>query len=85
MQQGYSFLTDGHNLIFQVAFTATGVVSYKVGEQRNGMGGGSAAVTETWYLPPLDLWKALAELMQCCRPSMQQVYAKLFDFVLAVI
>lgn len=47
MQQGYSFLTDGHNLIFQVAFTATGVVSYKVGEQRNGMGGGSAAVTET--------------------------------------
>uniref|UniRef100_A0A8C6JZQ3 Uncharacterized protein n=1 Tax=Melopsittacus undulatus TaxID=13146 RepID=A0A8C6JZQ3_MELUD len=29
MQQGYSFLTDGHNLIFQVAFTATGVVSYK--------------------------------------------------------
>ncbi|KFZ68814.1 Zona pellucida sperm-binding protein 2, partial [Podiceps cristatus] len=29
MQQGYSFLADGHNLIFQVAFTATGVVSYK--------------------------------------------------------
>lgn len=34
MQQGYNFLADGHNLIFQVAFTATGVVSYKVGEQR---------------------------------------------------
>ncbi|NXE89230.1 ZP2 protein, partial [Menura novaehollandiae] len=29
MQQGYNFLVDGHNLIFQVAFTATGVVSYK--------------------------------------------------------
>ncbi|PKU43664.1 zona pellucida sperm-binding protein 2 [Limosa lapponica baueri] len=29
MQQGYSFLADGHNLIFQVAFAATGVVSYK--------------------------------------------------------
>ncbi|NWX86068.1 ZP2 protein, partial [Nothoprocta pentlandii] len=29
MQQGYSFLADGHNLVFQVAFGATGVVSYK--------------------------------------------------------
>uniref|UniRef100_A0A8B9EY86 Zona pellucida glycoprotein 2 n=1 Tax=Amazona collaria TaxID=241587 RepID=A0A8B9EY86_9PSIT len=29
MQQGYNYLIDGHNLIFQVAFTATGVVSYK--------------------------------------------------------
>ncbi|NWH28857.1 ZP2 protein, partial [Grus americana] len=29
MQQGYKLLADGHNLIFQVAFTATGVVSYK--------------------------------------------------------
>ncbi|XP_065588395.1 zona pellucida sperm-binding protein 2-like [Cyrtonyx montezumae] len=29
MQQGYSFLADGHRLVFQVAFTATGVVSYK--------------------------------------------------------
>ncbi|NXS82211.1 ZP2 protein, partial [Erpornis zantholeuca] len=29
MQQGYNFLADGHNLIFQVAFAATGVVSYK--------------------------------------------------------
>ncbi|NXP44694.1 ZP2 protein, partial [Heliornis fulica] len=29
MRQGYSLLTDGHNMIFQVAFTATGVVSYK--------------------------------------------------------
>ncbi|NXT57481.1 ZP2 protein, partial [Pluvianellus socialis] len=29
MQQGYSLLADGHNLIFQVAFTAAGVVSYK--------------------------------------------------------
>ncbi|NWH57588.1 ZP2 protein, partial [Geococcyx californianus] len=29
MQQGYKFLVDGHDLIFQVAFTATGVVSYK--------------------------------------------------------
>ncbi|XP_010001612.1 PREDICTED: zona pellucida sperm-binding protein 2 [Chaetura pelagica] len=29
MQQGYNFLADGHNLVFQVAFTATGVVSYK--------------------------------------------------------
>ncbi|NXN08918.1 ZP2 protein, partial [Indicator maculatus] len=29
MQQGYNLLSDGHNLIFQVAFTATGVVSYK--------------------------------------------------------
>ncbi|NWS37679.1 ZP2 protein, partial [Probosciger aterrimus] len=28
-QQGYNFLTDGRNLILQVAFTATGVVSYK--------------------------------------------------------
>lgn len=36
MQQGYNFLADGHNLIFQAAFTATGVVSYKVGEQRIG-------------------------------------------------
>jgi len=33
MQQGYNFLADGNNLIFQVAFTATGVVSYKVGER----------------------------------------------------
>ncbi|NXC48267.1 ZP2 protein, partial [Penelope pileata] len=29
MQQGYSFLVDGHNIVLQVAFTATGVVSYK--------------------------------------------------------
>ncbi|NWW67990.1 ZP2 protein, partial [Ifrita kowaldi] len=29
MQQGYNFLVDGHNLIFQVAFAAPGVVSYK--------------------------------------------------------
>ncbi|NXY54949.1 ZP2 protein, partial [Callaeas wilsoni] len=29
MQQGYNFLIDGHSLIFQVAFAATGVVSYK--------------------------------------------------------
>uniref|UniRef100_A0A8C8BEK4 Zona pellucida glycoprotein 2 n=1 Tax=Otus sunia TaxID=257818 RepID=A0A8C8BEK4_9STRI len=29
MQQGYNFLLDGHNLTVQVAFTATGVVSYK--------------------------------------------------------
>uniref|UniRef100_A0A672TTI6 Zona pellucida glycoprotein 2 n=1 Tax=Strigops habroptila TaxID=2489341 RepID=A0A672TTI6_STRHB len=29
MQQGYNFLADGHNLIFQAAFAATGVVSYK--------------------------------------------------------
>ncbi|OXB58798.1 hypothetical protein ASZ78_015996 [Callipepla squamata] len=29
MLQGYSFLADGHRLVFQVAFTATGVVSYK--------------------------------------------------------
>ncbi|OWK61957.1 Zona pellucida sperm-binding protein 2, partial [Lonchura striata] len=28
-QQGYNFLVDGNNLIFQVAFAATGVVSYK--------------------------------------------------------
>ncbi|NXY25908.1 ZP2 protein, partial [Atrichornis clamosus] len=33
MQQGYNFLVDGHNLIFQVAFTATGVVSYKHNEK----------------------------------------------------
>ncbi|XP_009681869.2 zona pellucida sperm-binding protein 2 [Struthio camelus] len=33
MQQGYSFLADGHNLIFQVAFSATGVVSYKQNDQ----------------------------------------------------
>ncbi|NXG21408.1 ZP2 protein, partial [Grallaria varia] len=29
MQEGYNFLVDGHSLIFQVAFTAPGVVSYK--------------------------------------------------------
>ncbi|XP_062359497.1 zona pellucida sperm-binding protein 2 [Cinclus cinclus] len=29
MKQGYAFLVDGHNLIFQVDFAATGVVSYK--------------------------------------------------------
>ncbi|NXU14738.1 ZP2 protein, partial [Pardalotus punctatus] len=29
MQQGYDFLVDGHDLILQVAFGATGVVSYK--------------------------------------------------------
>ncbi|NXU51137.1 ZP2 protein, partial [Turnix velox] len=29
MQQGYNLLADGHNLIVKVAFTATGVVSYK--------------------------------------------------------
>ncbi|KFP70023.1 Zona pellucida sperm-binding protein 2, partial [Acanthisitta chloris] len=29
MQKGYNFLVDGHDLIFQVAFTATGVFSYK--------------------------------------------------------
>lgn len=34
MQQGYNFLVDGPNLIFQVAFAATGVVSYKVWEWR---------------------------------------------------
>lgn len=34
MQQGYNFLVDGPNLIFQVAFAATGVVSYKVCEER---------------------------------------------------
>ncbi|XP_052535760.1 zona pellucida sperm-binding protein 2 isoform X1 [Tympanuchus pallidicinctus] len=28
-QHGYSFLTDGHHLVFQAAFTAIGVVSYK--------------------------------------------------------
>uniref|UniRef100_A0A8C3KFI0 Zona pellucida glycoprotein 2 n=1 Tax=Calidris pygmaea TaxID=425635 RepID=A0A8C3KFI0_9CHAR len=33
MQQGYNFLADGHNLIFQVAFAATGVVSYKQNDQ----------------------------------------------------
>ncbi|XP_062444220.1 zona pellucida sperm-binding protein 2 [Rhea pennata] len=33
MQQGYSFLADGHNLVFQVAFSATGVVSYKQNDQ----------------------------------------------------
>ncbi|NXE47035.1 ZP2 protein, partial [Casuarius casuarius] len=33
MQQGYSFLVDGHNLVFQVAFSATGVVSYKQNDQ----------------------------------------------------
>ncbi|XP_064009883.1 zona pellucida sperm-binding protein 2 [Pogoniulus pusillus] len=29
MQQGYNLFADGRNLIFRVAFTATGVVSYK--------------------------------------------------------
>uniref|UniRef100_A0A8C3LCG0 Zona pellucida glycoprotein 2 n=1 Tax=Chrysolophus pictus TaxID=9089 RepID=A0A8C3LCG0_CHRPC len=29
MQQGYRFLADGRHLVFQAAFTATGVVSYK--------------------------------------------------------
>lgn len=36
LQQGYNLIADGSNLIFQVAFTATGVVSYKVGEQGGG-------------------------------------------------
>uniref|UniRef100_A0A8C3I2S0 Zona pellucida sperm-binding protein 2 n=1 Tax=Chrysemys picta bellii TaxID=8478 RepID=A0A8C3I2S0_CHRPI len=31
MQQGYTFLADSNNLIFQVSFGATGVTSYKVG------------------------------------------------------
>ncbi|XP_015273796.1 PREDICTED: zona pellucida sperm-binding protein 2-like, partial [Gekko japonicus] len=29
MQQGYTFLTDGNNIIFQVSFDATGVAAYK--------------------------------------------------------
>ncbi|NWR63424.1 ZP2 protein, partial [Bucorvus abyssinicus] len=33
LQQGYTLLVDGSNLIFQVAFTATGVVSYKHNDQ----------------------------------------------------
>lgn len=33
MQQGYTFLADSNNLIFQVSFGATGVTSYKVGGQ----------------------------------------------------
>ncbi|XP_057891799.1 zona pellucida sperm-binding protein 2 [Melospiza georgiana] len=33
MQQGYNFLVDGHNLVFQVAFAATGVVSYKLNDK----------------------------------------------------
>ncbi|NWU97305.1 ZP2 protein, partial [Upupa epops] len=33
MQQGYNLLADSSNLIFQVAFTATGVVSYKDNDQ----------------------------------------------------
>lgn len=49
MQQGYNLLVDGHNLVFQVAFTATGVVSYKVGEHRIG-----AALTEARYLPSVN-------------------------------
>uniref|UniRef100_A0A8C4VVE8 Zona pellucida sperm-binding protein 2 n=1 Tax=Gopherus evgoodei TaxID=1825980 RepID=A0A8C4VVE8_9SAUR len=33
MQQGYTFLADSNNLIFQVSFGATGVTSYKVDNQ----------------------------------------------------
>ncbi|KFO87146.1 Zona pellucida sperm-binding protein 2, partial [Buceros rhinoceros silvestris] len=33
LQQGYNLLAEGSNLIFQVAFTATGVVSYKHNDQ----------------------------------------------------
>ncbi|NXR06815.1 ZP2 protein, partial [Semnornis frantzii] len=33
MQQGYDLIADGRNLIFRVAFTATGVVSYKHDEK----------------------------------------------------
>ncbi|XP_019363259.1 PREDICTED: zona pellucida sperm-binding protein 2 [Gavialis gangeticus] len=33
MQQGYTFITDGHDLIFQVSFGATGVLSYKQDDQ----------------------------------------------------
>nr|XP_025040822.1 zona pellucida sperm-binding protein 2-like [Pelodiscus sinensis] len=33
MQQGYTFLADGNNLIFQASFGATGVMSYKQDNQ----------------------------------------------------
>uniref|UniRef100_A0A674JEV2 Zona pellucida sperm-binding protein 2 n=1 Tax=Terrapene triunguis TaxID=2587831 RepID=A0A674JEV2_9SAUR len=33
MQQGYTFLADSNNLIFQVSFGATGVISYKQDNQ----------------------------------------------------
>ncbi|NXL34816.1 ZP2 protein, partial [Glaucidium brasilianum] len=47
MQQGYNFLADGHNLTVQVAFTATGVVTYK----HNGKALYTVALKFTYGLP----------------------------------
>lgn len=59
MQQGYNFLVDGHNLIFQVAFAATGVVSYKVCERRISTEE-LPSPTLGSNLPPVDLGKAFS-------------------------
>lgn len=60
MQQGYNVLVDGHDLVFQVAFAATGVVSYKVCEWRISTGSHPAPVWAALFPPVVDLGKAFS-------------------------
>lgn len=63
IQQGYNVLVDGHDLVFQVAFAATGVVSYKVCEWRISTGS-----------HPAPVWAALSP--SCCRPGGKHFQAR---------